>query len=69
MREVSEAEEEELERYLPGPPAIKLSVGLTKAVYQINGKVGRKEGMNEDLDALLMWAFYGHEGDIEETRA
>lgn len=69
VQEEFEVEEEELERYLPGPPAIKLSVGLTKAVYQINGKVGRKEGMNEDLDALLMWAFYGHEGDIEETRA
>lgn len=52
-------EEEELERYLPGPPAIKLSVGLTKSVYQINGQVGRKDGVNEDLDALLMWAFFG----------
>lgn len=64
-----ESEDEDLERYLPGPPAIKLSVGLTKAVYQINGKVGRKDANNEDLDALLMWSFYGHDADIEETRA
>ncbi|KAJ7932895.1 hypothetical protein B0H13DRAFT_754194 [Mycena leptocephala] len=33
-------EDEELETYTPGPPAIKVSLGLHKTIYQVNGTVG-----------------------------
>ncbi|KAJ7932938.1 hypothetical protein B0H13DRAFT_754415 [Mycena leptocephala] len=32
--------DEELETYTPGPPAIKVSLGLHKTIYQVNGTVG-----------------------------
>ncbi|KAF8641752.1 hypothetical protein AX16_009829 [Volvariella volvacea WC 439] len=52
-------EVEELEEYSPGPPGIKVSLGLTKAVYQINGTVGVLTDGKPDLQAALIWPFFG----------
>ncbi|EMD36055.1 hypothetical protein CERSUDRAFT_115968 [Gelatoporia subvermispora B] len=54
---------EELQRYAPGAPAIKVSLGLSRSVYQINGVVGTKGDAPHDLDAHLMWRFYGMDGE------
>ncbi|EKM51005.1 uncharacterized protein PHACADRAFT_187619 [Phanerochaete carnosa HHB-10118-sp] len=48
-----------LEHYAPGAPAIKLSLGLSQAVYQVQGVVGRKTDVSADRDALSMWNYYG----------
>ncbi|TDL24336.1 FAD/NAD(P)-binding domain-containing protein [Rickenella mellea] len=59
--------DEELELYTPNPPAIKVSLGLqTKSVYEINGVIGTKDDGNEDLDAGLMWRYFGVGGLTEE---
>ncbi|KAJ7932901.1 hypothetical protein B0H13DRAFT_2262936 [Mycena leptocephala] len=53
-------EELELETYTPGPPAIKVSLGLHKTIYQVNGTVGVTVGKErEDLNAAVMWAVFG----------
>ncbi|KAG1868385.1 FAD/NAD(P)-binding domain-containing protein [Suillus subalutaceus] len=49
----------ELEEYAPGPPAIKVTLGMTKSVYEVNGIVGTKNDGVEDLDAAAMWAACG----------
>ncbi|TFK45782.1 FAD/NAD(P)-binding domain-containing protein [Heliocybe sulcata] len=49
----------ELEQYVPGPPAIKVSLGLNDSAYQINGEVGTKSDCAVDLDAKVMWAHFG----------
>jgi apoptosis-inducing factor 2 len=57
-----EAEEDldsELEEYAPGPPAIKVSLGLTKSAYEVNGVVGTKGDGVDDLNAAAMWAVHG----------
>ncbi|KAJ7229572.1 iron uptake cluster protein [Mycena haematopus] len=51
--------EEELERYTPGEPAIKVSLGLKKTVYQVNGLVGVGKETRDDLNAGAMWAYFG----------
>ncbi|KAJ7932942.1 hypothetical protein B0H13DRAFT_2512813 [Mycena leptocephala] len=52
--------DEELETYTPGPPAIKVSLGLNKTIYQVNGTVGVTVGKErEDLNAAAMWAVFG----------
>ncbi|KAF8180332.1 hypothetical protein K438DRAFT_1725596 [Mycena galopus ATCC 62051] len=48
-----------LERYTPGPPAIKVSLGLRKNVYQVNGVVGVGKERLDDLNAAAMWAYFG----------
>ncbi|KAI0338798.1 iron uptake cluster protein [Trametopsis cervina] len=58
----------ELERYFPGEPAIKVSLGLHKAVYQVQGAVGTKTDVAEDLDAPLMWKMCGIEPTEEAMR-
>lgn len=55
----NEAEALELERYTPKPPAIKVSLGLNKFVYQIGDKVGTMVGDNEDLNVASMWPLFG----------
>ncbi|CAL1702880.1 unnamed protein product [Somion occarium] len=55
--EGKDEKEVELEKYTPGPPAIKISLGLTKALFQINGVVGKKSDVSEDLDAPAMWNY------------
>jgi NADH dehydrogenase FAD-containing subunit len=58
--------EEVLEKYAPGLPAIKVSLGLDKSAYQVNGEVGTKSDCAEDLDVKLMWAFCGIT-DVDEA--
>jgi len=58
-RETSQERDVELQDYTPKPPMIKLSLGLKKAVYQTDGLIGWKEDQNEDLDAPLIWNYYG----------
>ncbi|KAJ7579263.1 hypothetical protein C8J56DRAFT_1030584 [Mycena floridula] len=48
-----------LTRYIPGPPAIKVSLGLTKSVYQVNGAVGVKNDGVDDLRAASVWPYFG----------
>ncbi|KAG6887788.1 hypothetical protein C0992_010740 [Termitomyces sp. T32_za158] len=58
---VPEQVPEPLEQYTPGPPAIKVSLGLDTAVFQSQGVVGRREGgAREDLGAALMWPALGY---------
>ncbi|KAG2122734.1 hypothetical protein DEU56DRAFT_831502 [Suillus clintonianus] len=56
----------ELEEYVPGPPAIKVSLGMTKSVYEVNGLVGTKDDGVEDLSAAIMWAACGMRDVSEE---
>ncbi|KIK38410.1 hypothetical protein CY34DRAFT_809374 [Suillus luteus UH-Slu-Lm8-n1] len=56
----------QLEEYTPGPPAIKVSLGMTKSVYEVNGVVGTKNDGVEDLNASAMWAAYGIRNVSEE---
>ncbi|KAG2346286.1 hypothetical protein BDR05DRAFT_1057903 [Suillus weaverae] len=56
----------ELEEYAPGPPAIKVSLGMTKSVYEVNGVVGTKNDGVEDLNAAVMWAACGMPDVSEE---
>jgi len=55
--------EVELEDYTAGVPQIKLSLGLKRAVYQTNDLIGWKEDQNEDLDAPLIWQYFGAKVD------
>ncbi|KAG1792349.1 uncharacterized protein HD556DRAFT_567680 [Suillus plorans] len=49
----------ELEEYAPGAPAIKVTLGITKSVYESNGVVGTKNDGVEDLGVSVMWAACG----------
>ncbi|KAK7002460.1 hypothetical protein R3P38DRAFT_3215620 [Favolaschia claudopus] len=49
--------DEPLERYTPGPPAIKVSLGLN--VYQVKGVVGVGKGTQDDLNAAAIWGYFG----------
>ncbi|OBZ73235.1 Apoptosis-inducing factor B [Grifola frondosa] len=64
----TDTESLELERYVPGPPAIKVSLGLTKSVYQIQGVVGTRDSDSADLDAHLMWRYFGMEVDSSDAQ-
>ncbi|KAG9312390.1 hypothetical protein JVU11DRAFT_6767 [Chiua virens] len=55
-------EDLELEEYAPGPPMIKVSLGLTRSAYEVAGVVGTKDGGTDDLDAAVMWGIYGYKG-------
>ncbi|KAJ7932931.1 hypothetical protein B0H13DRAFT_2512801 [Mycena leptocephala] len=66
-----EDEELELETYTPGLPAIKVSLGLHKTIYQVNGAVGVTVGKErEDLNAGAMWGVFGidYERGAEDGR-
>ncbi|PSR71374.1 hypothetical protein PHLCEN_2v12750 [Hermanssonia centrifuga] len=56
----------ELESYSPGPPGIKVTVGLTRAVYQRNGNVGDKHDDPLDGNAAYMWKNFGHQEPVGE---
>ncbi|KAI0804792.1 iron uptake cluster protein [Irpex lacteus] len=60
-REGKSPEETELEHYYPGEPGIKISLGLNKSVYHVNGEMGTKTDVPEDLDAGYMWKAFGIE--------
>ncbi|KAG1896745.1 uncharacterized protein F5891DRAFT_1052000 [Suillus fuscotomentosus] len=56
----------ELEEYAHGPPAIKVTLGMTKSVYESNGVVGTKNDGVEDLGVAVMWAACGMRDVSEE---
>ncbi|KAG2136596.1 uncharacterized protein EDB93DRAFT_1253891 [Suillus bovinus] len=56
----------ELEEYAPGPPAIKVTLGITKSVYEVNGVVGTRNDGVEDLNAAVTWAACGMRDVSEE---
>ncbi|KAJ7071559.1 hypothetical protein C8F01DRAFT_1111045 [Mycena amicta] len=67
----SDSTEVELERYTPGLPAIKVSLGLRKNVYQVNGVVGVGREARDDLNAASIWGYFGRPitlGEEEEDR-
>ncbi|KAL1689997.1 hypothetical protein GGG16DRAFT_92879, partial [Schizophyllum commune] len=54
-------EREELEKYEPLPPAIKVSLGLNRGVMQSgNDPIVISEKGYIDLQCALMWEFHGH---------
>ncbi|KAJ6511015.1 hypothetical protein C8R45DRAFT_814405 [Mycena sanguinolenta] len=62
--------DDELERYEPREPAIKVSLGLKKTVYQVNGLVGVGAEKRDDLNAAAMWSYFGspvREGGEDEV--
>ncbi|KAF9073475.1 hypothetical protein BDP27DRAFT_1215895, partial [Rhodocollybia butyracea] len=59
-------EPEPLEHYKPGSPAIKVSLGLTKAAYEVNGVVGTSNDGVPDLNAAAMWGYFGYEVEKDE---
>ncbi|KAH9895611.1 hypothetical protein C8Q73DRAFT_688697 [Cubamyces lactineus] len=60
-QEAQEQEEDlELDKYVPGEPAIKVSLGLTKSVYQFQGMIGTRDKEPADLDVHLIWRYFGH---------
>ncbi|EJF61918.1 iron uptake cluster protein [Dichomitus squalens LYAD-421 SS1] len=63
------SEDRTLERYAPGPPAIKVSLGLNKSVYQFQGVIGTKEQEPPDLDVHLIWRYYGYHVSREDLEA
>ncbi|KAJ3875193.1 FAD/NAD-binding domain-containing protein [Lentinula edodes] len=63
---VMEEEEERLEHYAPGLPAIKISLGLTKSAYQANGVVRTADDGVPDLNAAAIWGYFGYEVEKEE---
>ncbi|KAK0477886.1 hypothetical protein IW261DRAFT_1484350 [Armillaria novae-zelandiae] len=58
--------DEPLELYTPGPAAIKVSLGLTKGVYQVDGVIGVNNYGVEDLQAPAVWAYYGIQVEGED---
>ncbi|KIP04635.1 hypothetical protein PHLGIDRAFT_25487 [Phlebiopsis gigantea 11061_1 CR5-6] len=52
----------DLEEYIPGEPAIKVSLGL------VQGVVDRKAAVGHDLETPLMWRFYGFDPTEETMR-
>lgn len=50
---------EPLELYTPRPPAIKVSLGLTKSVFQSAGVVDTRNDGVPDLQAASVWPFFG----------
>ncbi|KAF9232991.1 hypothetical protein BU15DRAFT_54458 [Melanogaster broomeanus] len=56
----------ELEEYTPGPPMIKVTLGLTKSAYEVSGVVGTSDDGTEDLGAARMWSVHGYREVDEE---
>ncbi|ORY24986.1 hypothetical protein BCR39DRAFT_545485 [Naematelia encephala] len=50
-----EGNKEPLETYKPGPPALKVSLGLSQVVTAVGDEVKTSEDGVEDLRALAMW--------------
>ncbi|KAF8990972.1 hypothetical protein BDQ17DRAFT_1371248 [Cyathus striatus] len=58
---------EELETYTPGPPGIKVSLGLNKTVFGRTGHpVGSKNEGVPDMNALRRWPYFGMQVEKEE---
>ncbi|KII89965.1 hypothetical protein PLICRDRAFT_108307 [Plicaturopsis crispa FD-325 SS-3] len=56
---------EELVEYAPGPPAIKVSLGMTKVVVENDGKVLTRDNGVPDLHAPSMRRLFGYTVDEE----
>ncbi|KAI0346296.1 FAD/NAD(P)-binding domain-containing protein [Trametopsis cervina] len=56
----------DLEEYTPGPPGIKVSLGLHNAIYQRHGEVGTLTDQPLDWEAAFMWKAYGFAPDLKE---
>ncbi|KAH9847730.1 FAD/NAD-P-binding domain-containing protein [Lenzites betulinus] len=56
----------ELQKYAPGAPAIKVSLGLTKSVYQFQGMIGTRDKEPADLDVHLIWRYFGYNVSRED---
>lgn len=48
------------------PPAYIIFVLQRKSVYQMQGVVGTKDDGKDDLDAALLWGYFGMSGVSEE---
>ncbi|KAF7306448.1 Apoptosis-inducing factor B [Mycena indigotica] len=66
INSAASVEEVELDRYTPGLPAIKVSLGLRKNVYQVNGVVGVGRESRDDLNAASMWGYFGSPVTLSE---
>ncbi|KAK1224814.1 hypothetical protein PQX77_012268 [Marasmius sp. AFHP31] len=60
---------EELEDYHSGPPAIKVTLGMRKAAFQVRGVVGAKDDGVDDLQAPIIWTSWGYEINSDEDFA
>ncbi|RXK35489.1 hypothetical protein M231_07267 [Tremella mesenterica] len=52
----------ELEKYVPGPRGIKVSLGMKEVVFAVGEEVTVSNDGAEDLKALSMWPLFGAEG-------
>ncbi|KAG8786550.1 hypothetical protein FRC15_011196 [Serendipita sp. 397] len=55
----------ELQQYQPGPPAIKITLGIKHYVYQEGPTVVVGDDGVEDLHVALVWHMLGFTGDID----
>ncbi|PPQ72680.1 hypothetical protein CVT24_012658 [Panaeolus cyanescens] len=60
------SERQALDRYTAGPPAIKVSLGLRKSVYQLGPTIGVKTDGHDDLQAAAIWPFFGLKVEKDE---
>ncbi|KAH8828599.1 hypothetical protein DL96DRAFT_1595144 [Flagelloscypha sp. PMI_526] len=58
-------EHDPLTDYQPGLPGIKVSLGIKKSAFQMNGVVGSKQNGLPDLDAAYMWPWLGADPEAE----
>lgn len=61
LKLISGSGKDELERYTPSPPSIKVSVGIAKRVYQVNGVIKSINNGVHDMLAKSMWPKFGIE--------
>ncbi|CDO71988.1 hypothetical protein BN946_scf184943.g23 [Trametes cinnabarina] len=58
----------ELDKYTPGPPGIKVSLGLSKSVHQFQGMIGTRDKEPADLNVHLIWRYFGHKVERENLK-
>ncbi|TFK98100.1 FAD/NAD-P-binding domain-containing protein [Pterulicium gracile] len=62
---VTEEDDGKLLEYAPGPPAIKVTLGIKHSVHQVNGEIGTKDDGTEDCGAGLIWPYFGFKIETE----
>ncbi|KAH9914397.1 uncharacterized protein BXZ73DRAFT_81691 [Epithele typhae] len=65
--EKTDEEDLALEKYTPGARVIKVSLGLTKSVYQCQGIIGTRDQEQAGVDIHMMWRYFGYEGTSTRT--
>ncbi|KAF8994272.1 hypothetical protein BDQ17DRAFT_1367175 [Cyathus striatus] len=65
-KNVDMEEKYELEKYAPGQPAIKISLGLHKVISQNGPQIGSTTDCADDLRALTMWPYFGMKVEMDE---